>query len=83
MAGVGTDHILRAVINGLVGEWMLIVFSYKEPIVSEVSGPGALDSTEGGATVNIYGSNFGPRFANRAYMWYHNNANLYPTGIYC
>ena len=64
--GVGTDHVLRAIINGLVGEWTSsLSLSYKEPSVSEVSGPGAFGSrTEGGATVNIYGRNFGPRFTN-------------------
>ena len=86
MAGVGTDHVLRAIINGLVAEWTSsLSLSYKEPSVSEVSGPGAFGSrTEGGATVNIYGRNLVLDLQMFSFaMWYHSNANLYPTRIYC
>ena len=84
VAGVGTD-MSCAPFDGLVGEWTSsLSLSYKEPSVSEVSGPGAFGSrTEGGATVNIYGRNFGPRFTNNKLPWYHSNANLYPTRICC
>ena len=61
VAGVGTAHRWTVVVNGLSSTPSVATTSYRQPLVTTVSGPGANNAnTDGGQVVLVNGREFGP-----------------------